>query len=229
MLHAGNVNEKWTRPSERAKASLAKIMGTLSERRSLRWRPTQWTIPQNPTQPLIPNTDAAGQGGYGGCVWEGNVMNYFAGEWSERIKEARINIAALEAWAVTMVAATWGPKLHRRKVIFRSDSSPTCFCLNKLWSGIEDMELVVNLWEDLQFTYHFEGLLVFCAGKTNTLADIASRVDETRVEHMLLKEIQRQKLGTLTLYKDDVTWEAEGINIDIEEALIANWRKRQAQ
>ena len=128
-----------------------------------------------------------------------------------------------------MAAATWGPKLHGRKVIFRSDSSPTCFCLNKLWSGIEDMKLVVNLWEDLQFTYHFEGLLVFCSGKTNTLADIASRVDEKRVGQILLKEIQRQELGTLTLTKDNVTWDANGINIDIEDALIANWRKRQAQ
>ena len=80
-------------------------------------------------------------------------MNYFAGEWSDQIKNARVNIAVLEAWAVTMAAATWGPKLHGKKVIFRSDSSPTCFCLNKLWSEIEDMELVVNLREDLRYLY----------------------------------------------------------------------------
>merc|ERR1711966_295344 len=164
------------------------------ERRSLLWRPSRWTIPRNPTQRLIPNTDAAGQGGFGGCLWEGNIMNYFAGEWSDQIKNARVNIAVLEAWAVAMAAATWGPKLSGKKVIFRSDSSPTCYCLNKLWSGIEDMEVVVNLWEDLQFTYHFEGLLVFCSGKTNTLADIASRVNKSKVRQTLAMEIARQGL-----------------------------------
>lgn len=155
-------------------------------------------------------------------------MNYFAGEWSDQIKNARVNIAVLEAWAVTMAAATWGPKLHGRKVIFRSDSSPTCYCLNKLWSGIEDMELVVNLWEDLQFTYHFEGLLVFCSGKTNTLADIASRIEKKKVEQALSNEIKRQGLGNLTLTRDVIPWNERNINIDIEDALIANWRKRQA-
>ena len=228
VLHAGNIEEKWTRPSERAKACLKKVMETLSERRSLLWRPSRWTIPRNPTQRLIPNTDAAGQGGFGGCLWEGNIMNYFAGEWSDQIKNARVNIAVLEAWAVTMAAATWGPKLHGRKVIFRSDSSPTCYCLNKLWSGIEDMELLVNLWEDLQFTYHFEGLLVFCSGKTNTLADIASRIEKKKVEQALSNEIKRQGLGNLTLTRDVIPWNERNINIDIEDALIANWRKRQA-
>ena len=225
VLHAG-TDEKWTRPSERAKACLSKVLNTLHERRSLRWRPSRWNIPQHPTQQFIPNTDAAGQGGYGGCLWEGDKMRYFAGEWSERIKSARINIAVLEAWAVVMAAATWGPKLHGRKVIFRSDSSPTCFCLNKLWSGIEDMELVVDIWEDLQFTYHFEGLLVFCAGKKNTLADIASRVDRTEVEQTMLDEIQRQGLGNLQLTMDEVTWRVGDIEINIEDALISNWQKR---
>ena len=225
VLHAG-TDEKWTRPSDRAKACLTKILDTLEERRSLRWRPSRWAIPKNPTQRLIPNTDAAGQGGYGGCLWEGEEMKYFAGTWSDQIKVARINIAVLEAWAVIMAAATWGPKLHGRRVIFRSDSSPACFCLNKLWSGIEDMELVVNLWEDLQFTYHFEGLLVFCAGKKNTLADIASRVKQDKVEKALTTEIQRQMLGNLEVVRNEVTWIAQGIDIDIESALITNWRMR---
>ena len=66
------------------------------------------------------------------------------------------------------------------------------------------MELVVDMWEDLQFTYHFEGLLVFCAGKTNTLADIASRIDRARVEQAMTDEIRRQNLGELQLIRDDV-------------------------
>ena len=88
------------------------------------------------------------------------------------------------------------------------------------------MELVVNLWEDLQFTYHFEGLLVFCAGKKNTLADIASRVKQDKVEKALTTEIQRQMLGNLEVVRNEVTWIAQGIDIDIESALIANWRMR---
>jgi len=228
VLHAG-TDEKWTRPSSRAKACLAKVLSTLEERRSLRWRPSRWSIPRNPTQQLIPNTDASGQGGYGGCLWEGHVMSFFAGKWTQRIKQARVNIAVLEAWAVVMAAATWGPKLSGRKVIFRSDSSPTCYCLNKLWSGIEDMEVVVNLWEDLQFTYHFEGLLVFCSGKTNTLADIASRANKNKVRQTLAIEIARQGLGELQIVESEVTWVANGIDINIEDELMANQRKRDLQ
>ena len=125
-----------------------------------------------------------------------------------------------------MAAATWGPKLSGKKVIFRSDSSPTCYCLNKLWSGIENMEVVVNLWEDLQFTYHFEGLLVFCSGKTNTLADIASRAHKTKVRQMLRTEIARQGLGDLQIVEEAITWNAHGVDINIEETLVANQRKR---
>ena len=61
--------------------------------------------------------------------------------------------------------------------------------------GVGGTIYLVDIWEDLQFTYHFEGLLVFCAGKKNTLADIASRVDRTEVEQTMLDEIQRQELG----------------------------------
>ena len=88
------------------------------------------------------------------------------------------------------------------------------------------MELVVDIWEDLQFTYHFEGLLVFCAGKKNTLADIASRVDRTEVEQTMSDEIQRQGLGNLQLTMDEVTWRVGDIEINIEDALISNWQKR---
>ena len=46
VLHAG-TDKKWTRPSDRAKACLTKIIDTLEERRSLRWRPSRWVIPKN--------------------------------------------------------------------------------------------------------------------------------------------------------------------------------------
>ena len=91
------------------------------------------------------------------------------------------------------------------------------------------MEVVVNLWEDLQFTYHFEGLLVFCSGKTNTLADIASRVNKNKVRQTLAMEIARQGLGELQIVENEVTWAANGIDINIEDELMANHRKRKLQ
>ena len=91
------------------------------------------------------------------------------------------------------------------------------------------MEVVVNLWEDLQFTYHFEGLLVFCSGKTNTLADIASRVNKNKVRQTLAMEIARQGLGELQIVENEVTWAANGIDINIEDELMANQRKRKLQ
>ena len=91
------------------------------------------------------------------------------------------------------------------------------------------MEIVVNLWEDLQFTYHFEGLLVFCSGKTNTLADIASRVSKNKMRQTLATEIARQGLGELQIIENEVTWEANGIDINIEDELMTNQRKRNLQ
>ena len=91
------------------------------------------------------------------------------------------------------------------------------------------MEVVVNLWEDLQFTYHFEGLLVFCSGKTNTLADIASRANKNKVRQTLAIEIARQGLGELQIVESEVTWVANGIDINIEDELMANQRKRDLQ
>jgi len=91
------------------------------------------------------------------------------------------------------------------------------------------MEVMVNLWEDLQFTYHFEGLLVFCSGKTNTLADIASRVNKNKVRQTLAMEIARQGLGELQIVENEVTWAANGIDINIEDELMANQRKRSLQ
>ena len=69
---------------------------------------------------------------------------------------------------------------------------------------------------------------MFCSGKTNTLADIASRIEKNKVEQALSNEIQRQGLGNLTLTRDAIPWNERSINIDIGDALIANWKKRQA-
>jgi hypothetical protein len=40
------------------------------------------------------------------------------------------------------------------------------------------MSKIADLWEDVQFYFGFEGLLVHCKGSTNELADRASRLPE---------------------------------------------------
>ena len=219
VLHGGGHITS-TVPSERSKACLQKVVDTLDERRSLLWRPTAWEIPKHPNQQYIPNTDAAGQGGYGGCLWIDDKMFYFSGEWSTELKEARVNIAVLEAWAVVMAATTWGKHLHGKKVVFRSDSSPACFCLNKLSSDLEEMNLVVNAWEDVQFYYGFEGLLVHCPGVDNVLADMASRADQNGMEESLQNEMDNQEMDGVQLVRCEVVWRVHNINIDYEQQLL---------
>ena len=151
---------------------------------------------------------------------------YFTGEWSTQLKEARVNIAVLEAWAVVMAATTWGKHLHGKKVIFRSDSSPACFSLNKLSSNLEEMNLVVNAWEDVQFHYAFEGLLVHCPGVDNVLADLASRADQNGMRKALQKEMDRQGMDGVQLVQCEVVWRVHDINIDYEQQLLDCCQRR---
>ena len=125
-----------------------------------------------------------------------------------------------------MAAITWGPYLQGKKVIFRSDSSPACFCMNKLSSDIDEMMMVVNAWEDLQFEFAFEGLLVHCAGKLNTLADIASRADQKNMQEELRYEIHKQELGNIELQKCEVVWNVNDIDINYEDQLLYNRKQK---
>ena len=86
----------------------------------------------------------------------------------------KVNIAVLEAWVMVMIASTWGHLFNCRKMVFRTDSEASCACLNKLWSGSAEMQMVCDMWEDLQHTFCFEGLVLHVAGTENRLSDKAS-------------------------------------------------------
>ena len=83
---------------------------------------------------------------------------------------AIVDIAALEAITVIVAAATWGSRWSGKKVVLRSDSSPTCFCFNKLASKDPAMARVADLWEAAQHFFCFEGLALHCSGVSNELA-----------------------------------------------------------
>ena len=220
VLHSPG-NEEWAVPSQRARASIKKILETMRERRSMLWRPTTWTFPRDFMVCEVPNTDAAQQIGYGGVYWEGDIMYYFQGEWSTLLKNARVNIAVLEAWAIVMAAATWGHKFAGKKIIFRTDSSPSCFCLNKLWSKLPEMEIIVNLWEDLQFHFNFEALVLFCPGKENHMADMASRSSTCDVQACMEAEATKRGLQHLLMKRVEVKWVVGEMNLDVEDQLLA--------
>jgi hypothetical protein len=127
----------------RAQKWLQKVLDTLDERQLLAARPTRWVIPTAPTVEGIANTDASSLIGHGEAMVLDGVVLYFAGKWSPRmragtfrdgVRHPLIDIACLEALTVIVAAATWGHSWTGRKVVLRSDSSPTVFCFNKLAS-----------------------------------------------------------------------------------------------
>jgi hypothetical protein len=69
--------------------------------------------------------------------------------------------------------------------VLRSDSSPTVHCFNKLASKDPAMSKIADLWEDVQFHFGFEGLLVHCKGITNEMADRASQLPESELQTRL--------------------------------------------
>jgi hypothetical protein len=206
--------------SERGRRCMEKILLAIPERRSLFARPTRWIIPAMTTVPMVPNGDASGQIGYAGVLWEGNDLRYFHGTWSEEVRLARVNIAFLEAWVVIMIAATWGSTFSGRKVVIRSDSMATCMSLNKLWADHPGMELMCELWEDLQFYFGFEGLVLHCPGKENRLSDIGSRMRADRMEAKLCEEMQRLNMTDVILREEEVTWRVGETDIDVESQLL---------
>ena len=127
----------------------------------------------------IVNTDASSLEGYGGALLSDGVLFYFSGKWREDVRAGRmedrerkpiVDIAALEAITVIVAAATWGSRWSGKKVVLRSDSSPTCFCFNKLASKDPAMARVADLWEAAQHFFCFEGLVLHCSGVSNELA-----------------------------------------------------------
>ena len=216
----GEGEVKWVSASRKAKHCMEKILQALPERRSLFARPTRWVIPSMSTVRMVPNGDASGQIGYAGVLWRENDLHLFHGKWSSRIRQARVNIAFLEAWVVVMIASTWGHLFTGKKVVIRSDSMVTCMSLNKLWAEHEGMETMCGLWEDLQFFYAFEGLVLHVPGKDNRLSDIGSRYKEDKMEGKLVEEMRMLGMKDVTLREEEVVWTSGTVKIDVEERLL---------
>jgi hypothetical protein len=220
VAHSGDGASKLVRPSARAKQCVSKVLVSLDERRSLLHRPTMWDIPSLPIMEMCPNGDASQTHGYGGSMLIDGVLQYFYGVWSAELKERRVNIAVLEAWVMIMIAATWGSLFTGRKMIFRTDSAAACFCLNKLWSKSEAMAVIVDVWEDLQYAYAFEAIVVHCSGKENRLADICSRRKSENMQSALLEVLGERGLEGVPCQEVQMQKTAEGVNVWVEDAVM---------
>ena len=208
-------------PSARARVSVRNVLESLDEARSLFHRPTSWTMPTMEVVEMCPNGDASQKHGYGGSLLLEETLFYFSGRWSDRLKAAKVNIAVLEAWVILMITTTWGHLFEGKKMVIRTDSAASCFCLNKLWSDSPRMALICDLWEDLQHQFSFEGLVVHCAGEENRLADICSRRKDSEMESAML-EVLNSRGVTAECERVPTAWKAGRVDIGVEEALLAS-------
>ena len=220
VYHAGDKTDDRIRLSTRAMATIRKVLGVLDETRSLFHRPTHWIIPAEEIAELTPNADAAQQRGYGATMLMTDTLWYFCGHWSDRIKRAQVNIATLEAWVLLMVAATWGPHFTTKKIIFRTDSSAACFCLNTLKAKDKTLTRICHIWEDLQYNFGFEGLVLHCAAARNRLADVCSRMGADDIAQAVL-QLATERGITATPKQMDVDWTGRGVDIDITDDILA--------
>ena len=207
-------------PSERARACIQKVLASLEERRSFFHRPTKWVLPEAEIVNMMPNSDASKTVGFGAVMLVGETLQYFHGKWPKPILEGDLGIAILEAWAILMVATTWGKLFTGTKTIFRTDSAHACGCLNRLSGKSPAMELMCDLWEDVQFEHGFEGLVVHCDGKRNRAADITSRVEADRIPAALAEELGRLEMNGVTCQRVPVQWGVGELRIDVESQLL---------
>jgi len=159
----------------------------------------------------------------------GEEVVFFSGKWRDDIREGLVtdgvrapivSIACLEALTVVMAAATWGHLWSGRKVVLRSDSSPTVYCFNKLASRDPTMSRIADLWEDVQFHFGFEGLLVHCKGSTNELADRASRLPEQELQAGMMEAAAAEGVGAHGCRRVETQWSFGNENIDVLDELI---------
>ena len=148
------------------------------------------------------------------------TMRYFGGKWPEEvIEQTKIPIFALEALTVILGALTWGHLLKGRRVIFRSDSSNTCFAFNRLTSRHPAMQMLAEIWVECQHAFEFEALVFFCPGKHNQWADIASRPQDVPVEQALRQELDNVGLDDVDIVESETKWNERGISAEVLEEL----------
>ena len=118
-----------------------------------------------------------------------------------------------------MIGFTWGHLWTGRKVIVRTDSKHGCASLNKLWSKTEPMALLCDLWEDIQFHFGFEALIVFCEGSRNKWADAVSKKAEQDVVAVLKMESENIGLMDIEYKRIEVQWKRGGLSCDVGQQL----------
>jgi hypothetical protein len=205
-------------------------MSTLHERRNFTATSTRWIIPAAPTSIGIVNTDASSLEGWGGALIFHEEAQYFSGKWPSKIRAGRVengerlpvvDIAVLEALTVIVAAATWGHLWSGKKIIMRSDSSPTCYCFNKQSSKDPAMARVVDLWEDIQHFFGFEALMIHCKGEWNEIADRASRWDDSVVQGGVEEAVREERLGEIPCTRITPKWSFGDETVDILDELIS--------
>ena len=83
------------------------------------------------------------------------------------------------------------------------------------------MQMVCDMWEDLQHTFCFEGLVLHVAGTENRLSDKASRCKrENDVPAALLNELAKLGMAEVELKKFEVVWESGDVHVDISDFLL---------
>jgi hypothetical protein len=211
-------------PSQRARECLRKALDSLDERRSLFHRPTRWQMPAHELVELVPNGDACTTVGYGGVMVYEGVMQYFSGQWTEAelvcTTSGTPHISVLEAWTTVMMTFTWGHLFQGRKVIFRTDSKTTCAALNKLSGKSEAMTAVCDLWEDIQFHFGFEGLVVFVEGAKNKWADMASRISPPDMPALFEEAFVSDGVPVLKCLSVPVVWSRGVLHCGLHDTIF---------
>ena len=113
-----------------------------------------------------------------------------------------------------MIGFTWGPLFRGKKVVFRSASKHACAALNRLWAKSDPMSNVCDAWEDVQFLFGFEALVVFCEGKRNVWADIASRSRAADVEDELRAAMMTARRPVAECQRVNVVWRRGAVTCD---------------
>ena len=96
-----------------------------------------------------------------------------------------------------------------------------CASLNRLSAKTADMGVICDLWEDIQFYFGFEGLVVWCRGKSNRWADVASRYEPDAVElgfDLCYEDTRRSKHPYL---KIGVQWTRGDLSCAVEDVLMS--------
>jgi hypothetical protein len=82
------------------------------------------------------------------------------------------------------------------------------------------MARVAELWEDVQYHYHFEGMMVHCSGVTNEIADRASRLDESALQAGIEEAVKSEELPVEKCLRLPSQWSFGTQPIDILDELI---------